>query len=188
MNDRWRRLILSRASDFENASGALFSQGIGDPSPDLVLDLGRGRTGNDGGGAGSLPAGLDQAQSPPLAIGEIEIAAAVAAGERRSDAGHLVFGLDHAGAFQVARELLSLGVDIGIDVMGDGAGIVADADASIEGRIAEPDRPLFLALIQHLPEPDMMAALGAVAIGLFERQILVATEIMKAADGCSTVG
>src|SRR5260370_40787747 len=100
MNDRWRRLILSRASDFENASGALFSQGIGDPSPDLVLDLGRGRTGNDGGGAGSLPARLDHAQNPHLAIGEIEIAAAGAAGAPRSYAGHPGFGLDPAATVQ----------------------------------------------------------------------------------------
>ncbi len=80
-------------------------------------------------------------------------------------------------------EQLALGVDIGVDVVGDGAGIMADADAAVEGRVAEPDRPLLLALVQHLPEPHMMAVIGAFAVRLFEREILAPAEIEQSAHG-----
>ncbi len=72
--------------------------------------------------------------------------------------------------------------------MGDRAGIVADADAAIEGRRAEPDRPLFLALIQHLPVSDVVAAIGAAANRLFERKILAAAKIIEIADRRVFVG
>src|ERR1700682_1966653 len=77
-------------------STRLFPQRISDPSPDLILDFGRGRARDDGGGAGALVAGLDQPQDPDLAIGVIEIAAAVAPGHGETDAGHLIFGIDNA--------------------------------------------------------------------------------------------
>src|SRR4051812_5614268 len=70
---------------------SLFPQRLGDRSPDLILDLGRGRIGDDRGGTGALLAGLDQAQNPDLALGVIKIAAAVMPRHRRPDAGHLVF-------------------------------------------------------------------------------------------------
>src|SRR5579862_9592745 len=66
--------------------------------------------------------------------------------------------------------------------MGDRARIVADADAAIEGGGAKPDRTLLLALRQHLPEPHMMAAIGAFAERLLEGEVLDAAEIIERAD------
>ncbi len=73
-------------------------------------------------------------------------------------------------------------------MVGDGPGIMADADAAVEGHGAEPDRPLFLAVVQHLPEPHMMAVIGALAVRLFEREILAAVEIEQRADRRVAVG
>ena len=67
--------------------------------------------------------------------------------------------------------------------MGDGAGIVTDADAAIEGGIAKPDRTFLLSLIQHFPESHMMAAIGASADRLLEREVFVAAEIEQRTDG-----
>jgi len=73
-------------------------------------------------------------------------------------------------------------------VMGNGAGVVADADAAVVGDGAEPDRPLFLALVEHLPEPHMVAVIGALAVGLFEGEVFVAAEIEQVADRRVTIG
>ena len=72
--------------------------------------------------------------------------------------------------------------------MGHRASVVADADAAVECRRAEPYRPLFLALIQHFPVPDVVAAVGAGAKRLFERKILAAAEVIEIADRRVLVG
>ena len=69
-----------------------------------------------------------------------------------------------------------------------GAGVAADADAAVEGGVAEPHRPLFLALLQHLPEPHMMAAIGAATVRLLEREVLAAAEIVQVADRRVAIG
>ena len=129
-----------------------------------------------------------QPQDPHLAVGVIGIAAAIAPGQRHPDARHLIFGVDHAGGLEIGGEQVAVGVDVGGDVVGDGAGIVADADAAIEGRVAKPDRALLLALVQHLPEPHMMAAIGTVAYRLFEGEVLAPAEIEQRADGRVVIG
>src|SRR6266446_8996832 len=166
------RWLLAMTAIAAGPCGGLVSQCLGDPLPDLILDLGRGRTGDDGGGTCPLMARLDQTQNPHLAVGVIEIAAAVAPGHRRPNSRHLIFGRRHSGGFEVGGEQHPLGVDVRIDMMRDGAGISADADAFVERRIAKPHRALFLALVQHLPEAHMIAMIGAVAIRLFECEIL----------------
>src|SRR5258708_20963903 len=88
--------------------GGLVSQSIGDPLPDLILDLGRARAGNDGGGTCALMARLAQTQNPYLPIGVIEIAAAVTSGHRRSNSGHLLFCIHHSAGFQLAGARLSV--------------------------------------------------------------------------------
>ena len=82
----------------------------------------------------------------------------------------------------------ALGVDIGIGVMGDGAGEVADADALVEGDGAEPHRPLLIAAVEHFPEADVMTAIRALAGGLLESEILAAAEIEQRADRRVPVG
>ena len=89
-----------------------FPSALRDRVPDLVL---RSRW---PAGSGSSTAGpsrfwqaYDQPQHPDLAVGVIEIAAAIAARKRRADAGDLIFRIDHAGVLQVGGEQRALGVD-----------------------------------------------------------------------------
>src|SRR6266699_1200344 len=167
---------------------ALFSYHIGDGLPDLILDLSRGRTGTVGSGICSFATCLDQTEDPHLPVGVIEIAFAVVAGHRGSNSGHLIFCFYHSGSFQIGGERFAFEVDIGIDMVGNAAGISAETHASVERRVAKPYRPLFLTLIQHFPEAHMMAVVGAVADRLFECQIFAPSEIIKAADRCMLVG
>src|SRR6266403_2899572 len=134
------RWLLAMTAIAAGPCGGLVSQRIGNRLPDLVLHLGRGRAGNDGGRTCSLLARLDQAQNPHLAVGVIEIAAAVAPRHSWPNSRHLIFGRHHSGGFEVGGEQHPLGVDVGIDMKRDGPGVSADADASVERRIAEPHR------------------------------------------------
>src|SRR5882672_5361439 len=160
----------------------LFSDCIGNRSPDLILKFDRRRARYRHRGTDTFLARLDQPQHPDFAVGVIEVAAAVVARHGRADARHLIFGIDHTRGFQIAREQRALGVDIRADMVGDGSGVFADANAAIEGRVAEPYRPPFLALVQHLPEADMIAMIGALADRFFERQIFAPAEVIKVAD------
>src|SRR5436305_5673848 len=188
-NSSYNMLILaSLRPDGSRECARLFPQRIGYTVPDLILDLGGGRARNDAGRAFSLPAGRDQAQDPDFAIGVIEIAAAVASGDGRTDPRHLISSLYHSGTLELAGEQFSFGVDVGADVVGDGPGIVADPDASIVGYGAEPDRPLLLALVQHLPEAHMMAVIGAVAVGFLACEVLAPVEIKQRAHRRVAIG
>ena len=114
-----------------------------------------------------MPVGPFRCQDTDLdhAVGEVGIAAAIMA----------VLGcaapLDRLGFRDGARldksadDVVTFGVDIGPDVVGDLAGIMAKADATVEGRVAKPKRPPVIGLLRRQPEPDVMAAVGAVATG-----------------------
>src|SRR6185437_841837 len=156
--------------------------------PDLIFQLGGGRAWQLGDRAGLLLAIGNEPQDPDFTIGVIGIAAAIAAVQRRTDAGHLIFGSRHAGVLDVLYQPVALGIDIGGDMMGDGAGEMADADALVEGDGAEPHRPLLLALVEHLPEPHMVAAVGAFASRLLEGEILTTVEIEQGAYGRIVIG
>src|SRR4029077_19716158 len=60
-----------------------------------------------------------------FAIGVIAVALPIAANQCRADAGDLIDRFDHLCDFQIVSELVSLGVDVGRDVMGYLSGIVA---------------------------------------------------------------
>ena len=72
--------------------------------PDLILQLGCGRAWDRHCRCFALLAGFDQPQHPDFAVGVIEVAAAIAAGDRRPDPGDLIFRFDHAGIFEVCRQ------------------------------------------------------------------------------------
>src|SRR5215469_6372867 len=59
-----------RARNFKLAS-PLFQECLGHAPPDLILELGRRRARQDGDRARLRLAGLDQAQDPDLAVGDI---------------------------------------------------------------------------------------------------------------------
>ena len=65
--------------------------------------------------------------------------------------------------------------------MRDLSGISAQSDVSVERRRAEPYRPIFLALFQDLPKPDMVAPVGAFADRLFEGEILPSAVVVEVA-------
>ena len=55
------------------------------------------------------------------------------------------------------------------------------ADAAVEARRAEPERRA-IGGVGHLPDPDVMAAVGAFADRLFESEILLAAVKQQGAD------
>src|SRR3954452_17832328 len=173
--------LASLPADGSRECARLFAQRTGYTVPDLILDLRGGGARNDVGGTGSLVAPRDEAQDPDFAIGVIEIAAAVASVHGRTNPRHLISGLYHSGALELARQQFSFGVDVGANVVGDSAGIAADPYAAIIGYGAEPDRPLLLALVQHLPEAHVMAVVGAIADRFLECEILASVEIKQRA-------
>ena len=88
----------------------------------------------------------DQARKMDFAIGVITVALAVAAVQRRPDAGDLIGRLDHFRLHKVTDQAVALGIDIGRDVMRDRAGIMTEAHAVIEGdepsQTGRPSSPL----------------------------------------------
>lgn len=115
-------------------------------------------------------------------VGEIGIAAAVPAVFRRADPRDLVGRYQHACGAEVADQQVALGVDVRADMMGDGTGVVAQADAAVEAGSAQPERAAVVADGICLPEADVVAPVGAVADGLFESEVLGAAFKQQAAD------
>jgi hypothetical protein len=70
------------------------------------------------------------------------------------------------------RDTIALGVHIGSDVMIYLSGGMAEANASIEGRCTEPERPVIFSFGRR-PESDMMPLSRAVSDGLLEGQVLL---------------
>ena len=62
------------------------------------------------------------------------------------------------------------------------AALAKETDASIKRGGSKPDRPVFFAIVQHHPKPDVMALIGTRPNRLFKRQILHAPGIKKRAD------
>src|SRR6185369_4547527 len=73
----------------------LFPDGLGDLTPDRILDMRRQWARQNVNGSSAFATGLDQPQDPHLAVGVIEVTAAIAAGQRRSDAGDLILRGHH---------------------------------------------------------------------------------------------
>ena len=61
-----------------------------------------------------------------LAVGEIGVAAAIASRLRRTDPGDFDCRGQLAGGSQVADQEIALGIDVGADMMGDGACVVTE--------------------------------------------------------------
>src|SRR5580698_3083910 len=65
--------------------------------------------------------------------------------------------------------------------------IVTEPDPAIERNRPEPDPPSFLPIVQHLPEPNMMTAVGTFADGLFKSQVLTTVLIVERAHWCVAI-
>src|SRR5512143_281011 len=63
--------------------------------------------------------------------------------------------LHHASLLQLGHEAVTLGVDVGSNVMGHLSGRVAEPDTSVVGRRAEPGLPPLIELVPQ-PEADMV--------------------------------
>ncbi len=77
------------------------------------------------GAAGLAIATRDQLREQDFAVGEIRVAAAVAGADSWPDPAGLVDGFELAGAGEIGGNRIALGVDVGGDVVGDLAGVVA---------------------------------------------------------------
>ena len=76
---------------------------------------------------------------------------------------------------ELLRDTIALGVDIRSDVMSYLSGGMAEANASIEGRRAEPERAVIFSF-GRAPESDMVPLSRAVSDGLLEGQVLLSTK------------
>ena len=84
---------------------------------------------------------------------------------------------------QVGQELVSLSVHIGIHVMGNLAGCVAETNGRVEGCGSRPQRtPGFIHLLRP-PKSNVMSPPRIGAIRLLERQVLFSTPQKQPADG-----
>src|SRR5262249_2899418 len=81
--------------------------------------------------------GLDDA-CVEIAVGVPGIAAAIVAFANLVEAGHDEKVCQVAGFLQIVKQLVALCINVGADVMGDLAGLVAEADASVEDGRAHP--------------------------------------------------
>src|SRR5262245_39420409 len=113
-----------------------------------------------------------QSCDPDFSVGPVTVALAIATGQGRADTRHLVDRLDYVRRPQVADEAVTLGVDVRRNMMRDLPRIVTQANSAVERYGAEPDRTVFRALVERLPEAHVVPAVGAAAIRLFEGQIL----------------
>ena len=123
---------------------------LGDIRPDHILELHNGWARQYRRRRLSLFAIFNKPQHPHLTVGEIAVAAAVSAEQCRANSHDLIASGDHSGCLKTCFDQISIQIDVGSDVMRNRPGVVAQADAPIERRGSEPDRPAFLAVLQHL--------------------------------------
>src|SRR6185437_4967468 len=91
-------------------------------------------------------------------------------------------------ALQVVGETIALGIDIGCNVVSDLSRIAAQAHISIESGGTEPHRTAFVSDLQNLPKSDVVASISALAIRLFEREILAPAIVKETADRGVAIG
>jgi hypothetical protein len=118
-----------------------------------------------------------------LSIGIVGITLAVSPKQRRTDSRYLEEVHNHSRITQISHQQVALGVDIGCNVVGHLPGVVAQSDPAVERYRAEPDRTTVSPLVQNLPESDMMSSVGASAVGLLERELLLFPLVVERADG-----
>src|SRR5438132_6663969 len=92
-----------------------------------------------------------------LAVGEVAVAATVSPVDGRADARNVVEGREPTRALQVVHQRVTLGVDVGPDVVRDLPRGVAHADATVEGRRADPHGPPAVGREIRAPEADVVA-------------------------------
>ncbi len=114
---------------------------------------------------------------------EIAVATAVSAEQRRADAHDLIAGRDHARHLKAGFDQVAVQIDVRRDVMRDRPGVAAQADAAVERGRAEPDRPAFLAILQHHPQANMMPLVGTLSDRLLECQVLGTSGIEQRLTG-----
>src|SRR5438046_1423116 len=83
--------------------------------------------------------------------------------------------------FQIVKQMVALGVNIGRDVMRDLAGCVAQPDALIECRRSDPDRSAAAVYFVAAPKADVLALARIGADGLLERQVFLASKEIQTA-------
>src|SRR5581483_9272551 len=131
-----------------NARPQSTTQYRGELIPDRILEADQKRRAQHRRRGIVLLGGRHEDRHPDFTIGVIGITAAVAAVERRTDAGHLVAGVHHPGGVQVGGEEFAHRVDVGRNMVRDLPGIMAKAHGAVERRRAEPDRSVFGPLVE----------------------------------------
>src|SRR6185437_753213 len=129
--------------------------------PDLILQGDQGRRRQRRRRFGPLDAVGDQARDVDFAIRVIGIPAAVPSEHRRANAGYLEQRIDHCGRPQIPHQQIPFGIDVGTDMMRHLPGIATEADPTVIGYRAEPDRTAIRALLEHQPQANMVPSISA---------------------------
>ena len=83
---------------------------------------------------------------------------------------------------QIVHQLVAVGINVRVDVMGRHRCGVAEPDLRIEGRCPEPERTATY-LLRGFPESDVVTAACTLANLLLERQVLFSLPQVEIVDG-----
>src|SRR5262245_57393182 len=103
----------------------------------------------------------------------VRIALAVSAEQCLTRSRNLEVVLNHPGVAQIAHQPVTLGIDVGRDVMGHLPRVVTQAYPAVEGCRTQPDRSAVRSLVEHLPEPDVVPPVRTLALRLLEGELLL---------------
>src|SRR4029079_14860198 len=116
------------------------------------------------------------------------VAAAVAAFTDRVEIGDIVGLCDLTRLDQIRDQAISLGIDIGRNVMRDLARRPGQARALIVRRRTDPAGAALGVTLFAFPEPDMIPLPRIVTDRLFKGEVLLAAKHVQRTDGSLVVG
>ncbi len=117
---------------------------------------------------------LDETHHPDFAIGEIAVASAISPQQCGAKSHHLIAGADHPRRLKAAFDQVAVEIDVRSNVMSDGTCVVTETNATVKGRGAKPNRPSFLTILQHHPEPNVVPLICASSNRLFKGKVFAA--------------
>ena len=153
-----------------------------DTVPHLILEGDQSRRGKDQRRFRSPRTVKDEASKVDFSVRVVGIAFTVPSKERRPYARNLEERFDHSRHAQIMHQKITFGVNIWSNVMCDLPCVVTEANSPIECNRAEPDRATIRAFFKDLPQPNMMPPVGALAVRLFESQLLLLTLVVERTD------
>jgi hypothetical protein len=91
-------------------------------------------------------------------------------------------------AFEILKEVITLGIHVRCDVVRDLASRVAEPNSFVEGRCTGPKRPALSIDFPRTPKSNVMAFPRVITGGLLKSKVLLASPQIKVADRSVIVG